>query len=939
MTFTLEAESLRDMVGQKDHEVYSRLGGAAGIAKGLEVNLQTGLASAEVERQAVRYGKNILPPAERLTLWDFVKDAGSDRTMLILIVAAVLSLVLGLTTPDPRTGLVEYSTGWIEGAAILVSVTIVIMVTAVNDFKKQEKFAELEHSSIENKMEVVLREGAKHYISSEDIVVGDMLVLQSGTRISVDAVLISSQGVICDESDITGETDDIHKSGSDVFLISGTSLTEGTGTALVTAVGESSFCGHIAMATRAKKKPTPLQEKLESLADTIGKFGVAAACITFVILAAKETILLWTLKDQRFSFMKYWEMLTTAVAIVVVAVPEGLPLSVTISLAYSMQQMLDDKNLVRHLAACETMGGATSICSDKTGTLTTNEMAVIKLWTGGQHFDFARPKESDWLRVSINSEPPASVADLSDISTNKAIIKKVAETIIYSSLDENNRTALALMELVRRLGYSDLIPASTPECKRDPFTSSKKQSKTRMKVKGGSVMYLKGASEVILAKCTHWMTQAGERLPLTAEHRKSVELVLHEYASMGLRTLCVANSPGSERSYELDVYTELTCLALIGIEEPIRPEVEEAIAQCKAAGIAVKMVTGDNLVSAVTVARRCGIVTDEYNDSRDMLEGKEFREMSSAARAARVKSTVVLARATPLDKQLLIEALKEDPQQVVAVTGDGTNDGPALKHADVGFAMNSGTEVAKAASDIILTDDNFVGVVKAVMWGRNVNDNIRKFIQFQLTVNSAACLIAIIGACMSESNLSPLKPVQLLWLNLIMDSLAALGLATELPSASLLNRDPLPKNTPIINRSMWGFIIGQGLYQLKVCLFLLSYGHEWLGVEYFGDSHLTCVFNAFVLLQVANFFNARHLGLELNVFSEIHRSHVLVFIAGVITMMQVFIVNYGGVFFGVVPVSVDQWLKAIILSAGSLPVSVMIKMFLKRKRGKSPVHR
>eukprot|EP01059_Diplonema_ambulator_P001026 TRINITY_DN1079_c0_g1_i4.p1 TRINITY_DN1079_c0_g1~~TRINITY_DN1079_c0_g1_i4.p1 ORF type:complete len:951 (+),score=218.22 TRINITY_DN1079_c0_g1_i4:1476-4328(+) len=941
MKFTLEPDSLRDMVGQKDTQLYNKLGGVAGVANELEVNLHSGLCRAEeIDTRAIRYGKNVLPPAERMTLWEFIKDAANDKTMLILIGAAVLSLVLGLTTPDPRTGVVEYSTGWIEGAAILVSVFIVIMVTAVNDFKKQEKFAELENTSTEHRTVTVLRNGHKTDILSEDLVVGDVIALRTGTRLTVDAILISGQGVVCDESDITGETDDVPKGDGDDFLISGTSLTEGIGYALVTAVGVSSFSGHIAMITRAKKKPTPLQEKLEHLADVIGKFGLLAASITFVILAAKETYLLWINADQKFHFMKYWEMLTTAVAIVVVAVPEGLPLSVTIALAYSMQQMLDDKNLVRHLAACETMGGATCICSDKTGTLTANEMSVIKLWTGGQHFDLARLKEAEWLRVSVGDaqnpqDATPTPADLVDIEMNRDVIKAVAETIIYSSLDESNRTALALMELVARLGYDSLVPPSSPDCKREPFCSSKKQSKTKIKQKGQSIMYVKGASEVILAQCTHWMNQSGERLPLTAEYRTVAERVLNEYASVGLRTLCIANSQGSEQDYEMDTYATLTCLALIGIEEPIRPEVEEAISQCKAAGIGVKMVTGDNLVSAVAVARRCGIVSDDYRtlDSRVMLEGKEFREMPHAIRIQRVKSIVVLARATPLDKQLLVESLKDDPLQVVAVTGDGTNDGPALKCADVGFAMNSGTEVAKAASDIILTDDNFVGVVKAVMWGRNVNDNIRKFIQFQLTVNSAACLIAIIGACMSETNLSPLKPVQLLWLNLIMDSLAALGLATELPSASLLCRDPLPKNAPIINRHMWGFIVGQGLYQLQVCLFLLTYGHEWMGVSYFDDAHLTCVFNTFVLLQVVNFFNARQLGLELNVFAEIHRSHTLMVIAVVITLFQILIVNYGGVFFGVVPVSSDQWLKALILSAGSLPVSVMIKLFLKRKRG------
>eukprot|EP01060_Flectonema_neradi_P039098 TRINITY_DN847_c5_g1_i1.p1 TRINITY_DN847_c5_g1~~TRINITY_DN847_c5_g1_i1.p1 ORF type:complete len:954 (+),score=182.21 TRINITY_DN847_c5_g1_i1:289-2862(+) len=845
--------------------------------------------------------------------------------MLILIGAAILSLVLGLTTPDPRTGVVEYSTGWVEGAAILVSVGIVIMVTAVNDFKKQEKFAELNINTEYDKQVTVTRSGSKTSIHSSDIVVGDLLHVNPGDRCSVDCILVHGSSVVFDESDVTGERDEVGKGPGDPFLISGTSQIEGSGIGLVVAVGVTSFSGSIAIATRAKKKPTPLQEKLEDLADTIGKFGLVAATLTFIILAVKETYFLFAIEGQKFSFMKYWEMLTTAVAIVVVAVPEGLPLSVTISLAYSMQQMLEDKNLVRHLSACETMGGATCICSDKTGTLTTNDMNATKLWVAGADHDV---RQSD--------------GGIKSHITEQHLVE-ICKSICYSSIDEFNKTALTLVELTKRLGYFIECSDIHEEYSRLQFTSARKMSCTRISDRSqqgkhprrathlGSTLYTKGASEMVLEKCTSWMSSRGTVEPLSDSVRGEIERALNGYAENGLRTISMALSRSSTYDEKDFVVEGATFLALVGIEEPVRPEVRGAIEQCKEAGVKVKMVTGDNKVSAMAVATKCGIYEQGIGIS---MEGREFRSMSDEDRQEILSSLVVLARATPLDKKILVEALKTDPLQVVAVTGDGTNDGPALKCADVGFAMNSGTEVAKAASDIILTDDNFVGVAKAILWGRNVNSNIKKFIQFQLTVNGAACAIAVAGAFFSESNLSPLKPVQLLWLNLIMDSLAALGLATELPSPKLIKEPPLPKDAPIINRNMWGFILGHGLYQLQVCMFLLLRGHEWVGVEYFSDIHLTVVFNTFVMMQVFNFFNARILGVDLNLFVELDHSHILVIIAFVIAASQVLIINYGGIFFGVVPLPWSLWYKCLTLSSGSIPIGILIRYSLSRHRGR-----
>eukprot|EP01065_Artemidia_motanka_P042842 TRINITY_DN5811_c0_g1_i1.p1 TRINITY_DN5811_c0_g1~~TRINITY_DN5811_c0_g1_i1.p1 ORF type:complete len:993 (+),score=373.81 TRINITY_DN5811_c0_g1_i1:420-2981(+) len=835
-----------------------------------------------------------------------------------------------------------------EGAAILASVAIVVFVTAMNDWQKQQKFAELEQQA-EAKHVTVLRGGRREVLKDSCLVVGDLLCLEGGQRLSVDGVLVSGSSYVCDESALTGEGEEVPKGDTDPFFLSGSSIVEGAdGCMLVLAVGPCSFSGGIALATRAKKKQTPLEEKLEDLAEKIGKCGLGAATLTFCVLAVKETYVIYS-AGQSFSFLKYWEMLTTAVAIVVVAVPEGLPLSVTIALAYSMRQMLEDKNLVRHLVACETMGGATCICTDKTGTLTTNDLGVVSLQICGRRVEFARSKQrlDDCFDRIGRLKGPAPEEDRLAMPEGVplAAMQTFFRAVALSSAGEHNRTALAILQLLSRMGYD--VGQAQAQCTADgyrryPFSSARKESSCLFREESGTYFYVKGASEVILQRCQHWLDAKGAVSPLSALDRQNADQAVSTMAGEGLRTLCIAygqyrGAGPLPQKIPAAADVPLVCIGFVGIEEPVRPEVNTAIRTCLAAGIRVKMVTGDNRISALTVAQRCGIYSEGM--SGRAMEGREFRELyqkDPCRLVALLPSLVVLARATPLDKQQLVELLKRDCNAVVAVTGDGTNDAPALKAADVGFAMNSGTEVAKGASDIILTDDNFVGVVKAVLWGRNVNDNIRKFIQFQLTVNCAACAIAVIGAVMSSSNLSPLKPVQLLWLNLIMDSLAALGLATELPSPDLLHREPLVKDAPIISPHMWLFILGQGAYQLFVNLFLLLKGHELFATStsrprYFDDTHLTAVFNTFVLMQVFNFFNARLLGADLNVFRELHRSKLLVSIAVLIAALQVLMINYGGRFFSVVPLTFEQWVTCIGLGAASLPVGVGLRMYRTRR--------
>jgi len=740
-------------------------------------------------------------------------------------------------------------------------------------------------------------------------------MVHGGMSLSFDALLLQGDGVCCDESSVTGEADGSSKSTDmDPFLISGTSITDGSeGTAVVVAVGTSSFAGAIASNIQETgKDSTPLQVKLENIADIIGKCGLAAAIFTFTALSLKELYVVLVLHRQ-FYIMKLFENITTAVAIVVVAVPEGLPLSVTISLAYSMKRMLQDNNLVRHLAACETMGGATTICCDKTGTLTSNNMYVRALYIEGRLFDNLHERP-EW--------------ELQDVPQDTA--KLALDCIAHNTVDVlgGNKTNEALSILPTKLraflGYDAVTVArgthGNNQRVRFPFSSLKKQSSVVVKQGRASRHYVIGAAELVLQHCNKVHVN-GVPEPLVGELRKNYEQACEKLMGRGLRSLCIAYSekPTGWSDLPLQAPPEdpLVLLAIAAIEEPLRVDVPDSVAVCKRAGIRVMMLTGDSMATAKSIAGQCGI----GEATPTCIDGPTFRSLSDDDILRNVLPKLsILARANPLDKQRLVQLLKNDPSQVVAVTGDGTNDAPALKSADIGFAMNSGSDIAKRASDIVLLDDSFVGMVKATMWGRNVRDNIRKFLQFQLTVNVSACVIAFIGALLSTQNLSPLKPVQLLWLNLIMDTFAALALATELPSMDLLLRSPESKHASIITPVMWFNITVQGSFQLIVQVWLLARGHKVFAVEPFGDRHLSIVFNVFVMLQIFNFFNARLLLGGSHLLHNIGKSKTLLYIVLGIFAAQVVIIQRGGWLMSTVPLTPEEWLASIMIGSMSLVV-------------------
>jgi len=910
--FLYTADQLSDLFEDRHIQNVEKLGGIKAIADGLQTSLKEGLNERQLRDRNARvqaFGVNRTDPPPSKTLIELMLGALDDATLKILIIAALVSLALGFYE-NPASG-------WIEGTAILVAVVIVVMVSSLNDYSKEQQFRRLSQVA-DDKLIKVQRAGIQEQVSVYDLLVGDVVELGTGDEIPADGLIIRSHDLRIDESTITGEPDTIKKGEADPFLISGTSVVEGVGSMLVTAVGPHAQKGKIKALLSREQAATPLQEKLEIVADTIGKIGLGAAILTLSVLLGQFGWRLYS-SGQSFELHMLEEVIgfvITAITIVVVAVPEGLPLAVTISLAYSMMKMLKDNNLVRHLDACETMGGATNICSDKTGTLTENRMTVTHAWLGRHMFGSKLPTKEDFapdvLKVLIEGISVNSTAYLTR--------RKEKNTLEFIG----NKTECALLLFAEQLsGNYDQIRQQLQVEQLYPFSSERKCMSTLLQAQENHQrLYTKGASEIVLQYCDRIISPRGEVTELSEEEKERIRKeVIDNFAAQGLRTICLAYGDFEPRpNWEEAPQNNLICIGIVGIKDPVRKEVPGAVKACQKAGITVRMVTGDNIATAKKIAEECGIY---YGDGVAM-EGTNFRQLKEEELAVVVPKLQVLARSSPSDKFILVSYLRK-LGEVVAVTGDGTNDAPALKESDVGFSMGiSGTDVAKEASDIVLLDDNFTSIVAAIMWGRNVYDSIRKFLQFQLTVNLVALLIAFVSAVTSGE--SVLTPVQLLWVNLIMDTMGALALATEQPTKDLLNRKPYARHDFLITKQMWSNIIGQGVYQSIVLSFVLYYSYDFFNVIPHSVQHTTIVFNTFVLCQVVNEINSRKIDSQLNVFSGILRNHVFLGIITFTVFFQYIIVEFGGSFTATTHLTPDQWLKCAGIALLGLPVGVLIRL-------------
>ncbi len=848
-----------------------------------------GLASSAIEAQRQKFGANRYSERETTTFIDRLIEGFKDPTIKILIAAAAVSLVLGV-----------FSTGeYKDGIAILIAVVIAAGVGAWNEHQKDREFQALKTKGEDLRIKVI-RDGQLAEISSLDLVAGDVVELATGGRAPVDGIVLRAVDLQMDESSMTGESEPADKDPG-ARILSGTTVTEGRGAMLVTAVGDESEWGKLRLALESSDDATPLQERLGELANTIGKVGMGAAILTFGALLIqgiffKHTI---TMSLDANTWATLVEAAIIAITIVVVAVPEGLPLAVTASLAYSVRKMMKDQNLVRRLMACETMGAATVVCSDKTGTLTRNQMTVAAAFLGGRD-----------LPAPIPADGPS--AELTKILCDIAAINSTASLHVDGSATEK-----ALLRMVEGLGGNYVALRENANIEHQSSFSSHRKRMTTILREGDTIRLLtKGAPEVLLARCDRWYGPSGvEKLDDAAIAQINKHLL--DYAQQSHRVLALAygTAPAAKAPTPIEELEQGLVLAgLVAISDPVRDEVPLAVARANRAGVEVKMITGDNRATAEAIGRRIGMI----KEADIILEGPQVEKMTDEELLAALPRMRILARSSPSDKLRIVQLLKLQ-RHVVAVTGDGTNDAPALRGADVGLSMGmSGTEVAKEASDIVLMDDNFVSVVSAIRWGRSVFENIRKFLQFQLTVNVAALATAFFGALFGFG--SPLTAVQLLWVNLIMDTLAALALALEPPSDALLDQKPHGRHAPLITPAMWISILVSGTYQ-----FLLLMGMLFMTKDHYGIAHTTMIFNTFVFLQLFNELNCRSTRFDRGVLKGLFSSTAFLTVVGTTAFIQVLIVQLGGASFRTVPLSLNNWIVCIGLGATMLVVGMLIR--------------
>ncbi|KAG5510930.1 hypothetical protein JKF63_06431 [Porcisia hertigi] len=947
--------SLEDVFGRANEAMplYEQLGKVEGIANALHTSLGNGVDAATVEERRHIFGRNSLPVDPPLTFWEIYKAAWKDNMIRLLTAAAVVSLILGLTVPDPGQTKVNYRTGWIEGFAIICSVVVVTTVSSVNDYRKEQKFHKLTEENSAQPIRV--RRGGKEVtIDVTEIVVGDIVSLSPGLVVPVDGFYVTGMSVVIDESSVTGENDPKKKNADSPIILTGTVVnTAEDAYMLACAVGERSFGGKLLMESRgaAAPRPTPLQERLDELADLIGRVGIGVAALLLVLLSLMNTIRMLR-HEPGASYRAFLDYFLLCVAIVVVAVPEGLPLAVTIALAYSQGKMHDDNNQVRRLRACETMGNATQICSDKTGTLTQNLMSVVQGYVGMQRFRISQPGDLPQPITALREVNERSRLRLLEGLALNSSSEKVVATVDKEGqtvapywqwvAGKGNKTDNALLDFVDRAAMTEADAhdmQSRPHqrireaCRRRgftifPFTSDRKRMSAVARQEDGTLLhYVKGGSDRILPLCDRYVDEAGNEAPMTDEVRLRIAGQVKTLADMANRTIGVAYTVLSCAELSEDEPTEmLVWLCLLGIQDPLRPEVTDAVLKCQMAGVTVRMCTGDNIDTAVAISRQCGIFNPYYGDLA--MTGQDFRNLVYDAygdedRMAKLWPVLdrmaVMARSQPLDKQLLVLMLMTRGE-VVAVTGDGTNDAPALRLANVGFVMRSGTDIAVKSADIVLLDDNFRSVQRAVVWGRCVNDNIRKFLQLQLTVNYVSVALTFIGSLITRGHSSPLTTVQLLWVNLIMDTLAALALATEEPSEECLKRQPIHRKAPLVSRRMHVTIFFTTVYMLAMEVGVEAYGHVWFRAgPRQGVQHRTIVFNVFVLGTLLHMFNCRKLYDELNLLEGIvSRSRPFIGVLCFCALFQIAAVETFGDFMDVTPLRAEQWFGCVVMASGVL---------------------
>ncbi len=884
----------------------------------------TGLTDAEVVESRRLHGDNVLTPPAKEPLWRKFLAKLTDPLIIILLVAAALSIGIAFYE---YFGLGHDATAFLEPVGILLAVVLATGLAFIFETKADREFDILNKVNDDEPVRVI-RNGQSQQIPKRDVVAGDVVMIGTGDEIPADGTLIDAVALMVDESSLTGEPACAKTTDSRDFdpeatfpsnrVMRGTKVMEGHGVFRAEAVGDRTENGKVFQAAQIDNSiKTPLDEQLERLGSLITKLGYAVAAL---VVVGRLGIYFSNEPFEWISFITYLlQTVMLAVTLLVVSVPEGLPMAVTLSLAYSMRRMLKTNNLVRKLHACETMGATTVICTDKTGTLTQNRMRVASM----QFYPvegFTQQQCDALVREGMAVNSTASL-DLSR-KDDPQPIGNPTEGALLLWLHDNGCDYL---ELKRRAGRVAELPFSTERKYMATAVVSAAEA-------GRRILYVKGAPEILLTMCD-----------MPQQQREGIRTTLAEYQNQAMRTLAFAFRPladGEQGITPEGISGRLAMLGIAAISDPVREEVPAAVTECRNAGIEVKIVTGDTTATAREIGRRIGLWSDDTDTDRNIITGPEFEALDERQLADRVMDLKIIARARPMDKKRLVEALQAH-NQVVAVTGDGTNDAPALKAANVGLSMGDGTSVAKEASDITIIDNSFGSIARAVMWGRSLYLNIQRFILFQLTVNVAACLTVLFGAFTGTE--SPLTVTQMLWVNLILDTFAAMALASLPPSPQVMNAKPRDRSAFIITSHMKRRIISTGgLFFLLMMVLLYLFRHadvesllqpwhlDFSSPGHISPYELSLFFTLFVMLQFWNLFNARAFGTGRSAF---HMAHCdgFVFIALLILVGQYLIVTFGGTMFSVVPLKAADWGIVIAATSAVLWVGELRRLIFPRR--------
>ena len=965
--FTISPQELTNIVNKykerdenmQDINYFKQKGGIDFLLESVMTDKNKGISST-VGREEY-YGSNKIFRKPPPSFWDFVIEALSDKMIIILIFCSIFEIGISLyyIFGEEQTDNID----WIDGTSIIIAVLVVVSVGSITNYKKEMKFQDLNNIQQGTTKYNVVRNGIPQLIISDDILVGDLIKINYGEILPADMLLVEGNGIKIDESALTGESNAVKKNSyekcldeletgernpSSMILLSGTNVIEGTGKCIAIAIGEHSQKGIIrgTIDNASEDNKTPLEHKLNTIADLIGYFGLGSAVVTLVALLI-QMIVRYSIGSEEFevsSFIKNLiSIIILCVSIIVVAIPEGLPLAVTLSLSFSIKKLMDNNNLVRKMHACETMGGANYICTDKTGTLTKNEMSVFQVLTGSWKKELKQNREVEEVGKldNANKNPDEVIQireDHTTLFTNEkywetlkvaisvnvdASIRKLETTNINGDnevCETKNKTDKAFIDFLYRFRspisiQKDKYLKDEGSFKQFPFDSKRKRMTTFIKHKDfdtGYRLFSKGGGENARLFCRYYLDpNTGEKKTLDDSISTQIKQSIEEFNKDKLRSLYIAYKDINQNQFDncekpdsngkLIDQEDLIFLAVFGIKDSLRDGVKEAVKKCHDASVNVIMVTGDNIVTATAIAKDCGILGNDvdlknlgpkdiesdpemmndpskkenyiqnilenqpkaltgnsfYNSVGGLIcevcqedtnlckcpktesEAKQLAEKSGQPQKKVKKDIIknmdnfkkvtknlrVMARSQPLHKYALVLGLKS-LKNVVAVTGDGTNDAPALSKSDVGFAMFAGTDIAKEASDIVIIDNNFSSIVTAIIYGRNIYDNIRKFLQFQLSVNFCACILVFVCACVGND--TPLTPIQMLWVNLIMDSLGSLALATEPPYEELLQRAPTRRNESMINGRMWKHIVIQSLVQIIILVIFYLLAPEFI---------------------------------------------------------------------------------------------------------------